>query len=250
MTLVLGLATTTASAEESLFKAGPKGSIFASVSGAATAANARPIFGVPSSAAAAQGAAATTSTTNDHMFGVGLRLGLAGGIEGNGIGGSVRYFFRAGPLGVQGELSRYGLDVVGVGDASSLVFSASAIYRFVEQRFDVPVSLTPYAGAGLSFVNSNIDDDDFPFPDPSFDDTSVGVLLFGGVELFFEKIPNLGVSGELTINSNDDVSFGTTFGDVVTRRRGVHGGRALVFQVAPLQEMRRSRDNHRRSGDS
>jgi hypothetical protein len=206
VTLAWGMATT-ASAEESLFKATPMGPLFASGPGAAgTARNARPIFGVPSVAAAAQGAAATTSTTNDHMFGVGIRLGLAGGIEGNGIGGSVRYFFRAGPLGVQGELSRYGLDVVGIGDSSSVVFSASAIYRFVEQRFDAPVSLTPYAGAGLSFVNSNLDDDDFPDP---FDDTSVGVLLFGGVELFFEKIPNLGVSGELTINSNDDISFGT-----------------------------------------
>jgi hypothetical protein len=158
LTLALGMTTTIASAEESLFKTGPKGPIFASVSGAATAANARPpIFGVPSSAAAAQGAAATTSTVNDHMFGVGLRLGgFAGGIEGNGIGGSVRYFFNGGPLGVQGEISRYGLDLSGVDDWSGVQFSPAVIYRFIEQKFNAPLSLTPYAGAGLSFIHSDL----------------------------------------------------------------------------------------------
>jgi hypothetical protein len=55
-------------------------------------------------------------------------------------------------------------------------------------------------------------DDDDLLDALDLDDMSVGVLLFGGVELFFEKVPNLGVSGELTFNSNDDietVSFGT-----------------------------------------
>jgi hypothetical protein len=148
------------------------------------------------------------------MFGVGIRLsGFAGGIEGNGIGGSVRYFFYGGPLGVQAELSRYGLDVIGGPDWSSVQFSPAVIYRFVEQKFNGPVSLTPYAGAGLSFIHSNFGDDDDLFEALDLDDTNVGVLLFGGVELFFEKVPKLGVSGEVTFNSNDDIegvpSFGT-----------------------------------------
>ena len=45
------------------------------------------------------------------------------------------------------------------------------------------------------------------------DDTSVGVLLFGGVELFFANVPNLGVSGELTYRSNGDIDTGTLLGD-------------------------------------
>ena len=39
------------------------------------------------------------------------------------------------------------------------------------------------------------------------DDTDLGVLLYGGVELFFANIPNLGVSGELQFTSLGGVTF-------------------------------------------
>jgi hypothetical protein len=161
----------------------------------------------PSASLAAQTAtaAATTNTngTNDHQFGVGLRLSA----EHGGIGAGVRYFFYGGPLGVQAEISRFGVDMSGH-NFDSVRFAPSVIYRFVEQKFNGPVSLMPYAGGGLSFVHSNFDEAVFG---TGTDDTSLGVLLFGGVEIFFTKIPPLSVSGELTFASNDDVSssFGT-----------------------------------------
>jgi hypothetical protein len=40
----------------------------------------------------------------------------------------------------------------------------------------------------------------------------VGVLLYGGVEVVFDKVPNLGVSGELTLTGNDDLDF--AFGSI------------------------------------
>jgi hypothetical protein len=155
--------------------------------------------------AAGQNPPVTTSTsgTNNHQFGAGVRLSAAHA----GIGASARYFFYGGPLGVQGEVSRFGVDL-GRNDFHSVRFSPSVLYRFIEQKFNGPVSLTPYAGAGLSFVHSNFDDSGL-FPD--VDDTSLGVLLYGGVELFFSNVPNLGVSGEITYTSNDDVvsNFGS-----------------------------------------
>ena len=154
----------------------------------------------PSASLAAQNPPAVTTATHgmsNHQFGVGIRLTP----ETSGVGGSVRYFFYGGPLGVQGELSGFGIDFGG-NDVNSVRFSPSVLYRFVEQKFNGPVSLTPYVGAGLSFVHSKFDEDVFG----SIDDTSVGVLLYGGVELFFSSVPNLGVSGEITYASNDDVS--------------------------------------------
>jgi hypothetical protein len=153
-------------------------------------------------AAAVQQASPSTTTPNNHQFGAGLRIN--GGRF--GIGGTVRYFFYAGPLGVQAEISRLGYDL-GVFDWNSTQFSAAAIYRFVEHRFEAPLALVPYAGGGLNFIHSNFDED---LPFFGEDDTSVGVLVFGGVELFFDRVPNLGVSGELTFTSNDD--FETGFG--------------------------------------
>jgi hypothetical protein len=164
----------------------------------------RVTFPAASMAAAQNPPAVTTAThgTNNHQFGAGLRLSAAQ----SGIGAGVRYFFYGGPLGVQGELSRFGVDL-GRNDFNSVRFSPAVIYRFIEQKFNGPVSLTPYAGGGLSFVHSNFDEDVLGL---GLDDTSAGVLLFGGVELFFSNVPNLGVSGELTFTSNDDLS--STFG--------------------------------------
>jgi hypothetical protein len=164
----------------------------------------RVMFPTASMAAAQNPPVVTTAThgMSNHQFGAGVRLSA----EHSGIGVGARYFFYGGPLGVQGEISRFGVDL-GPTNFDSVRFSPSVIYRFVEQKFNGPVSLTPYAGGGLSFVHSNFDQTVFP---ASVDDTSAGVLLFGGVELFFSSVPQLGVSGEITYTSNDDVS--STFG--------------------------------------
>lgn len=196
LALILGVAVT-ASAEQPDALTAP----------AVSAKSTRSIFGQPAPAAA-QAAATNTPPPNNHQFGAGVRLG------GNsfGIGGSVRYFFYGGPLGVQAEIARVGYDLGRTYDWSSTQFSPSVIYRFVERKFEAPLTLTPYAGGGLNFIHSNFDDD-FPFLEDPDDDTSVGVLLFGGAELFFERVPNLGVSGELTFTSNDEVGaigFGST----------------------------------------
>ena len=189
-------------------------SMFATAAGTASADDAptlkvRPLFATPSPrpiftpavlAAATQNAqAATTSTaTNNHQFGVGVRVGIE---DAPAIGVSARYFFYGGPLGVQGELSVASVDYH-PDDITTIRFSPAAIYRWYEYKFNGPVSLTPYAGAGLNFVSYKFDEDVFG---PGLNDTNVGILLFGGVELFFEKQPNIGISGELTFNSNDDV---------------------------------------------
>ena len=167
----------------------------------------RPIFETASLAAAQVAQAATTSTNpNVRQFGVGLRLGP----DDFGIGGSVRYFFYGGPLGIQAEVSRNGVDL-GSNDFSTVRFTPAAIYRFVEYEFDGPVSLTPYVGGGFSIIHSRFDEEDDL--DDFDDDTSFGILLLGGVEIFFSNVPNIGVSGELQWVSNDDID-GASFGPI------------------------------------
>jgi hypothetical protein len=163
----------------------------------------RPIFDV-APLAGAQQVRPVTATPNDHMFGLGIRLG---GVTASGIGASLRYFFGGGPLGVQAEVSRHG-HAQGPMDWSSVQFSPGVIYRFQRYQFEAPLSLTPHAGGGLSIVHYGFDEND-PLLDPfDVDDTNVGLMFFGGVELFFRNAPNLGVSGGLTITTHDDI--GTT----------------------------------------
>jgi hypothetical protein len=172
----------------------------------------RPLFDVEPLAVAAQTQASPVTTApNDHMFGLGIRLGGAR----VGIGASARYFFGGGPLGFQGEVSRYG-HAAGPVNWSSVQFSPAVIYRFRQHQFEGPLSLTPHAGGGLSIVHYSFDESD-PLLDPfDVDDTSVGLLFFGGVELFFRNVPNLGVSGGLTINTNDDVGTAPVGGAAFT----------------------------------
>ena len=145
--------------------------------------------------------APTTSTnTNDRRFGAGIR---AGGVT-TAVGGSVRYFFYGGPLGVQGQVAWSGI-TLGDLDWKGIQFQPSVIYRFIDKKFNGPATLTPYAGGGMNFVHSFFGEDEEIFNALALDDTTLGVLLFGGVELFFERLPNLGVSGEITFVSNDDV---------------------------------------------
>lgn len=221
VTLAMGLAaaTTAAAQERPLFQVAPLVS---------APVQQQPLFAATSLAAQA----AATPAPSAHQFGVGVRLG---GFT-FGIGGSVRYFFDGGPLGIQFEIARYGLDYGAFGDFSSTRSSPAVIYRFREIVFEAPITLTPYAGGGISIIRSSFDDDfdveDFCLEDDElceeiFEDiedetddsrtnTSTGVLLFGGVELFFEKVPKLGVSGELTFNSNDDIGTASLGGPAFT----------------------------------
>jgi hypothetical protein len=198
--LAMGIATTHAWAEPGSDPAPPDPTAISTPLVDAASfdlAKGRSIFG--SAAVAAAQAPGLTTSTNEHQFGAGLRFGTLG----SSVGASVRYFFYSGPLGVQGEVSGDNLDF-GPTDYSTIQFSPSVLYRFIEQRANAPFSLVPYAGAGLSFIHTDFEGDPF-FEE--IDDTSVGVLLYGGVEFFFDKVPNLGASAELTFNSNDDLDF-------------------------------------------
>ena len=188
-TLVLAMWTTAGPADaQQLFPVTPF---------AAPARLEKPLF----QAAPQQPAAPTTSTnTGDRRFGAGLTFG---GITA-AVGGGARYFFYGGPLGVQGQVAWSGI-TLGDLDWSGIQFQPSVIYRFIDKKFNGPATLTPYAGGGLNFVHSFFGDDELTFEQLGLDDTTVGVLFFGGVELFFERLPKLGVSGEITFVSNEDV---------------------------------------------
>jgi hypothetical protein len=196
----LALVVATASAEErtTILKVRPF----------AAPAAVQPIFSTAPAANPAAAAAQFGTTSNEHQFGVGARLG---GLS-NGVGGNVRYFFYSGPLGVQADVWRYGLDF-GNRDFSGIQFIPSVIYRFVEYKLESPMSLTPFVGAGLSFIHSRFGTNSGFFSGLGVDDTDFGVVAYGGVEMFFDRVPGLGASGELLYSTNDDISsggFGTT----------------------------------------
>ena len=149
----------------------------------------------------------TTPQPSDQNFGVGVRLGGSAW----GMGGSLRYFF-GGPLGVQLEVSRYGLDA-GLTDFSSTQYSPAIIYRFTRKSFEAPLSLRPYVGGGVSIVRSSFDDDFFG---EEFSDSSTGLLAFGGVQITFNSVPKLGLSGEFTFNGNGDIGVSSFGGPAVT----------------------------------
>jgi hypothetical protein len=175
-------------------------------------AESRGIFERASSAEAAQ-IPPTQATITDHQFGLGIRLG---GVAAGGIGASVRYFFGGGPVGFQGEVSRYGRDL-GPVSWSSIQFAPAVMYRFRGYQFEAPLRLTPHAGGGLSIVHYNFNEDVDPLLEPfDADDTEIGALFFGGVELFFQKAPNLGVSGGLSITTHDGASGASIGGPAFT----------------------------------
>jgi Outer membrane protein beta-barrel domain len=138
---------------------------------------------------------------SDHQFGVGARLGGSN----FGIGATLRYFLD-GPLGVQVDVSTSSIDTSpGFDDDnfSSVQIAPSVLYRLRSYEFSAPLTLQPYVGGGLSIIRTNFPD----FFDANDDsDTSLGVLVTGGVELFFEKAPKFGVSGAFEYASNSDLS--------------------------------------------
>jgi hypothetical protein len=196
MGLILACASATASGQETQSSQEPF-----------TAVLKRPIFRTspftaqqaptPTPVPTPQPAPTTTTDVNEHQFGAGLRVG---GVA-LGFGANVRYFIYGGPLGVQAEVVHYPLELQNQ-EWSAIQFSPSVIYRFRDHKFEGPARIMPYVGAGLSFVHSYFGDDLDLFETLVPDDTSVGVLLLGGVELFFDRIPNLGVSAELSYISN------------------------------------------------
>jgi outer membrane protein W len=136
-------------------------------------------------AATAQGSTAQGPDT-DHNFGVGLRAG--GSNFGGGV--SARYFLD-GPWGVQVDLTHYSIDYPFTNEGfGSTQFAPAVRYRLSSHRFAAPLRLQPYVGAGLSFLHDSFDDG-FGFTDS---DNSVGAVITGGVELFFDKVPRLGVA--------------------------------------------------------
>ena len=122
----------------------------------------------------------------EHKLGVGVR---AGGF-GFGIGASLRSWFQP-PWGFQVGVSHYGY-----GDVFNVVYSSTQIspavlYELAPIKVNAPLSLRPFVGGGLSIITSS-----FPYLNNA-DTTDTGVLILGGVELFFARVPKLGVSGEL-----------------------------------------------------
>jgi hypothetical protein len=122
----------------------------------------------------------------EHKLGVGVRTGGFG----FGIGASLRSWFQP-PWGFQVGVSHYGYgDVFNVGYSSTQITPA-VLYELAPIKVNAPLSLRPFVGGGLSIIPSS-----FPYLNNA-DTTDTGVLIVGGVELFFAKVPKLGVSGEL-----------------------------------------------------
>ena len=122
----------------------------------------------------------------EHKLGVGVRTGGFG----LGIGASLRSWFQP-PWGFQVGVSHYGYgDFFNVGYSSTQITPA-VLYEFAPIKVNAPLSLRPFVGGGLSIITSS-----FPYLNNA-DTTNTGVLILGGVELFFAKVPKLGVSGEL-----------------------------------------------------
>jgi hypothetical protein len=125
---------------------------------------------------------------DEHLFGLGVRTG------GNslGIGFSVRSWFMP-HWGAQVGVTHYSYgDFFGY-SFSSTEFAPAVLYGFDKIKLDAnaPLSLRPFAGVGISSIRSS-----YAFSN-NLDTTNTGILLLGGVELFFKKVPKLGVSGEL-----------------------------------------------------
>jgi hypothetical protein len=155
-------------------------------------------------------AVAAAPAPSAHTLGLGVRVGGSNA----GAGVSFRDFF-SGPLGFQMEVLWSSSPGFLTGsDFTTVQFSPSVIYRLKEYKLDAPLTLQPYVGGGLSIIRSSfptffIGADGLPVTSDS--DTSVGALLYGGVEFFFPKVPRLGVSAEITYASNSDV-FGFAIG--------------------------------------
>jgi hypothetical protein len=127
----------------------------------------------------------------EHKLGVGVRIGGFG----TGVGASLRSWFQP-PWGVQVGVSHYGYGDFFNVSYSSTQITPALLYEFAPIKVSAPLSLRPFAGGGLSIITSS-----FPYLNNA-DTTNTGVLILGGVEIFFAKVPKLGVSGELELTAS------------------------------------------------
>jgi hypothetical protein len=141
--------------------------------------------------------------TGEHKLGVGVRTGGFG----VGIGASLRSWFQP-PWGFQVGVSHYGYGDFFNVSYSSTQITPAVLYEFARIKVNAPLSLRPFVGGGLSIITSS-----FPYLNNP-DTTDTGALVVGGVELFFAKVPKLGVSGELefTPSSSPFVSVSSVGG--------------------------------------
>jgi hypothetical protein len=136
---------------------------------------------------AVQAGGGATSRDNEHQLGVGVRTG---GYAFDGIGATVRSWFQP-HLGVQIGVSHYGYgDFFGF-SYSSTQFTPAVLYQFAPIKVNAPMMLRPYVGGGVSIIRSS-----FSYLN-NIDTTDTAGLVLGGVEIFFDRVPRLGVSGEL-----------------------------------------------------
>jgi hypothetical protein len=70
------------------------------------------------------------------------------------------------------------------------MFDFEALYRLNEIKLDAPLKLQPYAGGGVAILRTSVD-----ILGTSSSNNSTGGVITGGVEVFFEQVPKLGVSG-------------------------------------------------------
>jgi hypothetical protein len=135
--------------------------------------------------------AANITGSDEHQFGVGVRLGGYG----FGFGVGVRYFL-GGPIGFQVEYEHYGF---GVGFSE---IQAAVLYRFKDIKLDFPLILSPYIGGGVTHVRYG-----------GFSDT--GGFGVGGIEVFFAQVPQAGVSVQFGFRpSISGAAFGGAAGTI------------------------------------
>ena len=147
--------------------------------------------------ASASAAAATPNTVTGsdmHTLGLGLRLG------GSGFGAGLSFkWFPINPIGLQAEWHHYGSAFADFGFNE---YQFAGLYRLRDIKFESPVILSPFVGGGVNIVDTGIAQ--------LADNTDIGGVFLGGVEVFFAQVPKLGVSAEFAYTTN---SFNyTTFG--------------------------------------
>jgi hypothetical protein len=136
----------------------------------------------------------TTYVTPSHVIGVGGRMG---GMA-HGFGATARAWPRK-RLGLQLEVSRYGLtSVVTPGHATSIHFEPSVLYSLPD-RVSSHVWLRPYIGAGANLHRQTLRLAGPTGADPLADgsDTRFGLQTFGGGEVTLASVPRFALSAEL-----------------------------------------------------
>lgn len=144
---------------------------------------------------------APAGAERNHTFGVG---GRAGGFS-FGVGGSGRYW-ASDRIGVQADVSHYGLSTVGITQ-----FAPSVLTVLGQPDLTKATQIRPYAGGGLNVLRVTQDFGSIGFSEFNSSDTGIGFQGFAGAEAVFGGAPNFGVSGDLGYYSTGDF-FGVNVG--------------------------------------